>query len=108
MVQLEVHAGMEPLEPEVHIEPEVPDEPLDPIREPLTPKDPIQENLWQQNLLSTMEKTVVPDLQQLSMSPPKPVKSIVPEQTLPQVLPMPRSMPLPDPVWGVPDQPVPF
>ena len=33
---------------------------------------------------------------------------MVPEQPLPQVLPMPRPMPLPDAIPKVPDQPIPF
>ena len=33
---------------------------------------------------------------------------MVPEQPLPQVLPMPRPMPLPDAIPRVPDQPIPF
>ena len=33
---------------------------------------------------------------------------VVPEQPLPQVLPMPKPMPLPDAIPKVPDQPIPF
>ena len=33
---------------------------------------------------------------------------MIPEQQLPQVLPIPRPMPLPDAIPKVPDQPIPF
>ena len=33
---------------------------------------------------------------------------MIPEQPLPQVLPMPRPMPLPDTILKVPDQPIPY
>ena len=95
MAHAKVHAPMEPPEPKVSIDSQIPDETLDQGGHPSSPKDPVQ------------EETVVPELQQLPIVPPKP-KPMVLEQPLPQVLPMPSSMPLPDILPKVPDQPVPF
>ena len=43
MVHTKVHAPMEPPEPEVPTEIQMPDEPLDHVRHPSTPKDPVEE-----------------------------------------------------------------
>ena len=84
VVQAEVHAPMEPLEPEVPIDPQKIDELLDQGNPPPTPEESVE------------QKAEVPEkpLQvPLVTQQPKPM---VPEQPLPQVLPMPKSMPLPD------------
>ena len=91
----EVHAIMEPPEPEVLIESQIPDEVLDQVWHHPTPKDPIHED------------TGVLELQQLTIVSPQP-KLMILQQPLPQVLPMPRIMPLPDTLPKVPDQPVHF
>ena len=39
----EVHAAMEPPEPEIPIEAQVPDKALDQVGHPLTPKDPAEQ-----------------------------------------------------------------
>ena len=44
---------------------------------------------------------MVHDLQQLPMLTPKPTKEMLPEQPLPQVLPMLRPMPLQDPTLRI-------
>ena len=43
MVHAEVHAPMEPPEPEVQTEAQIPDEALDQVRHPPAPKDPADE-----------------------------------------------------------------
>ena len=91
MVQAEVHAPMEPPEPEVPIEAQKPDEALDHVRYPPTPEDPAEQG------------TEVPEALQV----PQP-KQMVPEQPLPQVLPMPRPMPLTATIPKVHDQPIPY
>ena len=70
-------------------------EPLDQLKHPPTPEDPVEQ-----------ETEVLEPLQVPTVTPqPKPM---VPEQPLPQVLPMPRPMPLPSAIPKVPDQPIPF
>ena len=96
VVQAEVHASMEPLEPEVPIDPQKIDEPLDQGNPPPTPEESVE-----QETEVPEEPLQVPIVTQQ----PKPM---VPEQPLPQILPMPRPMPLPDAVPKVPDQPIPF
>ena len=81
MVQGEVHVPMEPLEPEVPIEGQKPDKPLDQVRYPPTPEDLVG------------QETEVPGPLQVPIVTPQP-KQMVPEQPVPQVLPMPRLMPL--------------
>ena len=95
MVHAEVHAPMEPSEPEVSNEAQIPDEALDQVRHPPNPKDPVE------------QETKVPKLPQLPIVSPQP-KPIVLEQLLPQVLHMPRPILLPDTLLKVTDQPVPF
>ena len=68
----EYHAPMEQPEPGVPIESQIPDEALDQVGHPPTPKDPIQ------------EETEVPEPQQLPIMPPQP-KPMILEQPLPQV-----------------------
>ena len=91
MVHAEVHAPMEPPEPEVPAEAQIPDEALDQVRNHPTPKDSIE------------EETEVLEPLQLPRAPQQPTTMVL-AQPLPQVLPMPRPVPLPD----VPDKPVPF
>ena len=81
--------------PEVPIEAQMPDEVLDQVRHPPTPKDPVE------------EETELTELLQLPTVPFQP-KPMVLEQLLPQVLPMPRPMPLPATLPKVHDQPVPY
>ena len=90
MVQAEVHAPMEPPEPEVPIEAQKPDEAFNQVRHPPTPVDPVE------------QETEVSEPLQVSIVTPQP-NQIVPEQSLPQVLPMPRPMPLPATIPKVPD-----
>ena len=73
VVQLAVNAPMKPPESKVPIEPQVPDEPLDPVKEPLTPKESVVPEPID------YKEPVVPEPQQLPMLPPKPVKPMVPE-----------------------------
>ena len=94
-MQAEVHAPMKPLEPEVPIDPQKIDEPMDQVTHPPTPEDPVE------------HETEVPEPLQVPIITQQP-KPMVPEQLLPQVLPMPRTMPLPDAIPKVPDQPIPF
>ena len=54
------YAPMEPAEPEVPIEVQMPDEPLDQVRHPPTPKDPVE------------QATEEPELLQLPIVPPQP------------------------------------
>ena len=96
MVQAEIHAPMEPLKPEVPIDPQKIDEPLDQGNPPPTPKESVE-----QETEVPEEPLQVPIVTQQS-------KPMVPEQPLPQVLPMPRPMPLPDAIPKVPAQPIPF
>ena len=96
VVQAEVHAPMEPLEPEVPIDPQKIDEPLDQGNPPPTPEESVE-----QEADVPEEPLQVP----IIIQQPKPM---VPEQPLPQVLPMPRPMPLPDAIPKVSDQPIPF
>ena len=107
VVQVEVHAPMEPPKPDVPIKSQVPDEALDQIGYPPTPNDPSQEESGVPETFEQNNKSVVPEPQQLSIVPPQP-KPMASKQPVPQVLPMPRPMPLPDTVPKVPDQPVPF
>ena len=76
MVQAEVHAPMEPLEPEIPIDPQKIDEPLDQGNNPPTPEESLE-----QETEVPEEPLQVPIVTQQ----PKPT---VPEQPLPQVLPM--------------------
>ena len=87
---------MEPLEPEVPIDPQKIDEPLDQGNLPPTPEESVE-----QETEVPEEPLQVPIVTQQ----PKPM---VPEQPLPQVLPMPKPMPLSDAISKVPDQPIPF
>ena len=91
----EVHAPVEPPEPEVPTEAQMPDGALHQVRHPPTPNDPVE------------QEKEVPEPPQLPIVPHQP-KALVVEQPLPQVLPMPRPMPLPDTLPKVPDQPVPY
>ena len=79
MVQAVVHAAMEPPEPEVPTEAQKPDEPLDQVRHPPAPEDPID------------QETEVPESLQIPIVTTQP-KPMVPEQPLLQVLPMCRPM----------------
>ena len=92
VVQVEVHALMEPPEPEVPIEAQRPDESLDQERHPPTPEDPVEQ-----------ETEEVPYPLQVSIVTPQP-KQMIPEQPVPQVLPMP----LPNAIPKVHDQPIPY
>ena len=95
VVQAEVHAPMELPEPEVPIDGQKTDEPLDQVKLPPTPEDPVK------------QETEVPEPLQVPTAAPQP-KPMVPEQSLSQVLSMPRPMPLPDAIPKVPNQPIPF
>ena len=92
---VQVHAPMEPPEPEIPIDAQKTDEPLDQVKHPPTSEDPVE------------QETEVPEPLQVSIVTPQP-KPMVPEQPLPQVLPMSRPMPLPDVIPKVPDQPIPY
>ena len=92
MQAAEVHA---PMEPEVQIEAHKSNEPFDQVRHPPTPQDLVE------------QETGVPEPLQVPIDTPQ-SKPVVPEQPLPQVLPMPRPMPLHDAIPKVPDQPIPF
>ena len=104
MVQVEVHASMEPPEPEVLIKPQAPYEPLDQIGHPPTPKNPIPEESGIHENFELNGKPVAPKLQQL----PSTTKTSSFRTITTSGLPLPRPMPLPDPVSRVPDKPVPF
>ena len=95
VVHTEVHAPMEPQEPEVLIEVQKPDKALDQVGHPPTSEDP------------SKQETEVAEPLQLPIIPPQP-RPMVPEQPLHQALPMPRLMPLPDTLLKVPDQPIPY
>ena len=84
---------MEPLEPEVPIDAQKTDEPLNQVKHPRTPEDPVEQG------------TEIPEPLQVLIVTPQP-KPMVPEQPLPQVLPLPRPMPLPDAIPKAPDQPI--
>ena len=98
VVQAEVHAPMEPLEPEVPVDPQRIDEPLDQDQgnPPPTPEESVEQ-----------EAEVPEEPLQVPIVTHQP-KPLVLEQPLPQVLPMPKPMPLPDAIPKVPDQPIPF
>ena len=96
MVQAEVHAPMEPLQPKVPTDAQKIDEHMDQVKHPPTSEDPVE-----QETELPEEPLQVPIVNQQ----PKPM---VPEQPLPQVLIMPRPMSLPDAIPKVPDQPIPF
>ena len=89
MVQADIHAPMEPLEPEVSIEPQMPDKALDQVGQPPTPEDPVE------------QKTEVPEPLKVPIVTPQ-SHPMVPEQPLPQVVPMLRLMPLPNTLSKVP------
>ena len=91
MVQAEVHAPMEPSEPKVPIDAQKIDEPMDQVKHPPIPEDPVEQEP------EVSEPLQVP----IVIQQPKPM---VPEQPLSQNLPMP----LPDALSEVPDQPIPF
>ena len=95
VVQAEVHAPMESLEPEAPIDAQKTDEPLDQVEHPPAQEDPVE------------QETKIPKPLQVPIVTPQP-KQIVPEQPLYQVLPIPRPMPLPDVIPKVPDQPILF
>ena len=95
MVQVVVHAPMEPPEPDVPTEDQMPDEALDQVGHPHIPEDSVE------------KQSEVPEPLQVPIVTPQ-SRPMVPEQPLPQVLPMPRLMPLPDMLPKVPDQPVPY
>ena len=98
VVQAEVHAPMEPLEPEVPTDPQKINEPLDQGNPPPTPEDSVE-----QEAKVPEEPLQVPIVTHQSSKP-----MVVAEQPLPQILPMPKPMPLPDAIPKVPDQPIPF
>ena len=81
-MQVEVHAPVEPPEPGVPTVAQIPDEGLDQVRHHPSPKDPVE------------EETEVCEMLQLPRTSPHP-KPMVLGQPLPQVLHMPRPMPLP-------------
>ena len=93
VVQAEVHAQMEPLEPEVPVDPQRTDEPLDQDQgnPPPTPEESVEQ-----------EEEVPEEPLQVPIVTHQP-KPIALEQPLPQVLPMPKPMPLPDAMPKVPD-----
>ena len=97
-MQAEVHAPMEPLEPEVPIDPQKIDEPLDKDQgnPPPTPEESVEQ-----------ETDVPEEPLQVPIVTHQP-KPMVLEQPLPQVLPMPKPMPLPNAIPKVPNQPIPF
>ena len=95
VVHAEVHAAIEPPEPEVPIEAQIPDEALDQVRHHPTPK------------VSVEQETEAPEPLQLPIVHLLP-KPMVLEQPLPQIIPMSIPMPLPDMLHKVPDQPVPY
>ena len=99
---------MEPPEPKFPIESEVLGEPLHPVREPLTPKDPILEEPVVPEPTDIKEELVVPEPPQVPISPLQGMKPKIPEKPLPQALPMPRPVPLSDSIPRAPYQPVPF
>ena len=96
VVQAEVPAPMEPLEPEVPVDPQRIDEPLDQDQgnPPPTPEESVEQ-----------EAEVPEEPLQVPIVTHQP-KPMVLEQPLPQVLPMPKPMPFAIP--KVPDQPIPF
>ena len=96
VVQAEVHAPMEPLQPKVPTDAQKIDEHTDQVKHPPIPEDPVE-----QETELPEEPLQVP----IANQQPKPM---VPEQPLHQVLIMPRPMPLPDAIPKVPDQPIPF
>ena len=53
------------------------------------------------------QETEVPEPLQVPIVTPQP-NQMFPEQPLPQVLPMPRPMPLSDTIPKIPDQPIPY
>ena len=108
VVQEEVHVPMEPPEAELPVEPQIPDESLKWVREPLTLKYQIPRKPVVPEPTEQKGKLWVPEPQQLPMLPPQHIKPMFPEQLLPLVLPRPRSMPLQDPVPIGPDDQVPF
>ena len=81
VVQAEVHAPMEPSEPKVPIDAQKIDEHLDQVKHPPTPEDPVEQ-----------ETEVPEELFQVPKVTQQP-KSMVPEQPLPQVLPMQIDIP---------------
>ena len=94
VVQAEVHAPMDPPEPEVPTEAQKPGKALDQVKHPPTPKDQVE------------QETEVPEPLQVPIVNAQP-KQMVPEQPIPQVLLMPTPMTLPDTVPKVPSQPIP-
>ena len=95
VVHAEVHSPMEPLEPKILIDTQKIDEPMDQVKHPPIPEDPVE------------QETEVPQPLQVPIVTQQP-KPMVPELPLPQVLPMPTPMSLPDALPKVPDQPIPF
>ena len=91
----EVHASIEPPEPEIPIESQVPDEALDQVGYPPTPEDPVE------------QETEVSEPLNLCIVSPQP-RPMALEQPLPQVLSMPRPMPFPDTLPKVSNQPFPY
>ena len=62
MVQAEVHAPMEPPEPKVLIDAQKTDEPLDQVKHPPTPEDPVEQETeipepWQSTYSNPTTKT---------------------------------------------------
>ena len=96
VVHAEVHAPMEPLEPEVPIDPHKIDETLDQGNPPPTPEESAEQ-----------EAEVPEEPLQVPIITHQP-KPLVLEKPLPQVLPMPKPMSLPDAIPKVPGQPIPF
>ena len=70
-MQVEIHAAIKPPEWQISIDPQIPDEILAPIGEPLTPTYPISGQSVAPKPIENKRKQVVPDLQQLPMSPLK-------------------------------------
>ena len=83
VVQVDVYSLMESPESEFPIEQEIPAKPLEISRRTSYSKKPIPGEPAVPLPIEHKEKYGVPDSQQLSMSPPKPMNSNVPEQHLP-------------------------
>ena len=88
MVQVKIHASMEPPEPEALIKPQLL------VNLDLSTKDPVVEEPMVHELIDHKEKHLVPEPQQLLILPQKTIKPMVSEKPSPPDLPMPRYMPL--------------